>query len=60
MPFASLPLYEGATRANDRNERSEIEGEAPQAYACGGGDASPINCIAANSCLVEIEKWRRS
>ena len=22
-------------------ERSEIEGEAPQADACGGGDASP-------------------
>ena len=28
--FPSLPFYEG---------------EAPQAYACGGGDASPINCM---------------
>jgi hypothetical protein len=34
---------EGATRANDKNERSEIEGEAPLAYASGGGDASPDN-----------------
>ncbi len=33
---------EGATRA-PLNERSEIEGEAPAAYAGGGGDASPIN-----------------
>ncbi len=38
-----LMPVEGATRANDKNERSEIEGEAPLAYASGGGDASPIN-----------------
>ncbi len=31
---------EGATRADDTSAAS-IEGEAPQAYACGGGDASP-------------------
>ncbi len=31
---------EGATRANGKNERSEIEGEAPAGSAGGGGDAS--------------------
>jgi hypothetical protein len=32
---------EGATLAKGKHERKRVfEGEAPQAYACGGGDAS--------------------
>jgi hypothetical protein len=35
---------EGATLAKGKHERKRVfEGEAPQAYACGGGDASPNN-----------------
>ena len=35
---------EGATRANDKPSEASFEGEAPLAYASGGGDASPNNC----------------
>ena len=39
--FASLPFYEG---------------EAPQAYACGGGDASPNNCCRNWRPLVQFRR----
>jgi len=52
-PCVLLLPYERVARpsaeADQRqHERSEIEGEAPQAYACGGGDASPNNCAAGS------------
>src|SRR5208337_1175188 len=39
-----LMLPEGATRASGRTSEASFEGEAPAAYAAGGGDASPVNC----------------
>ena len=45
-------FVEGATRADDQTSEASFEGEAPVAYATGGGDASPNNCMAG--CLFAL------
>ena len=52
-----LMLPEGATRAPAvGTSEASFEGEAPQALPAEGATRAPV--IAANACLVEIQKWR--
>ena len=51
LEAALPPGIPAGRRSNSRSSARSFpylpfhEGEAPQAYACGGGDASPINCM---------------
>ena len=48
LPYERVALSIHGRGAGGNTSEASFEGEAPVAYATGGGDASPNNCMAGS------------